>query len=344
MKSFFRIFLSLLLIPLTLECAARVDDLISNQIPFFENYSLDSLYEYDSDGKRGKPNAKYLKWELNNLGFRGDDLVPGSRRVAVVGSSETFGLYESKGKEWPQELQRLLNMGKPEDSYQVANFAYPGLLLSTLENRLADYLERTTPEILIIYPSPTGYLYRNINQSSKFERISQPDQPKFQLRVTARMMEIFKKLTPQAVRNFVVQWQLEQAVSSSEYVFEKAPEDYVKVFSSDLERMIDKILAKAIKPVLVTHATFFGDRLLEQDKSVMIAWRKFYPMLGEQGFLDMENRFNQVLRDLARKKNITLIDLAQLMPRGPEYFADAVHFTDKGAALAAQKIFGGLGK
>lgn len=333
-----RFFFSLLLVPLTIELAARIDDLVSEGVPFLADYSHDSLYEFGTDGKRGKPNAKYLKWELNNLGFRGENLVAGSRRIAVVGSSETFGLYESKGNEWPQQFQKLLNSRSDHPKFQVVNFAYPGLLLSTFERRLEEFLGSTDPEVLIIYPSPTGYLYRNVKEPSKLEIVNPPTEAKFQLRISTRLMEILKKITPSAVRNVLLQWQLERAVSESEQVFETVPEEYIKVFKADLERIINKLSEKSVNPVLVTHATYFGNTYNDQDKSIMVAWRKFYPMLSEQGLLDLERRFNQVLKELAAEKKILLVDLARQMPAGSEYFADAVHFTDKGSEFAAKSI------
>jgi hypothetical protein len=48
-------------------------------------------------GQHGRPNAQYLKWKLNSLGFRGPELDPGATRILCVGSSETFGQYESEG-------------------------------------------------------------------------------------------------------------------------------------------------------------------------------------------------------------------------------------------------------
>src|SRR5690242_2255602 len=86
--------LSGLLFVFVLEICARTEDAIRYGAPFWGNYSLDSIYQYDEMGKYGRPHASYLKWHLNNEGYRGPELRDHTYRIACIGSSETFGLYE----------------------------------------------------------------------------------------------------------------------------------------------------------------------------------------------------------------------------------------------------------
>jgi hypothetical protein len=65
---------------------------------------------------------------------------------------------------------------------------------------------------------------------------------------------------------------------------------------------------------------------------MLVSWRRFYPMLKEDGFLPMEATMNDVMRRAARDRNVLLVDAARDLPSGPEYFGDFVHFTDKGSA------------
>lgn len=59
---------------LTLEACARIDDYITEGAPLLSPYNEDTLYTYDALGKRGRPYARYLKWSLNSLGYRGPEL------------------------------------------------------------------------------------------------------------------------------------------------------------------------------------------------------------------------------------------------------------------------------
>jgi lysophospholipase L1-like esterase len=70
----------------------------------------------------------------------------------------------------------------------------------------------------------------------------------------------------------------------------------------------------------------------------MVAWRRFYPGLAEDGFLDLERRANHETREVARRRGLPLFDAARRVPRGPEHFADFVHFTDAGAEAMARGV------
>jgi hypothetical protein len=120
-----------------------------------------------------------------------------------------------------------------------------------------------------------------------------------------------------------------------------APEN-VERFRRDLLALVKTLQGNGVAPVLVTHATYFGSDCVSPDHAMLVEWRKFYPMLREEGFLDMERRMNAAVRNVAADRHIPVIDIAREMPAGPEYFADMVHFTDKGASVMAAKLAQGL--
>ena len=71
---------------------------------------------------------------------------------------------------------------------------------------------------------------------------------------------------------------------------------------------------------------------------MLVSWRVFYPMLKESGFLSMENSMNQVIRRVASAQDVPLLDAAPIMPSGPKYFGDFVHFTDSGAEIFSRFV------
>src|SRR5205823_3540189 len=95
-----------IIVVLTLELCARVDDYVTFGAPLFAPYNAETMYQMDAIGKHGKPNARYKKWQLNNLGYRGPDPQSGKTTILCFGSSETFGLYEAPGEEYPRQLER----------------------------------------------------------------------------------------------------------------------------------------------------------------------------------------------------------------------------------------------
>src|SRR5690606_20092414 len=106
---------------------------------------------FDELGRRGKPNARFQKWKLNSLGFRGPDLAPNKLTVGILGASEAFGLYEDEDNEFPRQLERLLRQ-RLGDAVQVANLSYAGMSVGQALIRLDETLDAVRPDLLIVYP------------------------------------------------------------------------------------------------------------------------------------------------------------------------------------------------
>ena len=121
-------------------------------------------------------------------------------------------------------------------------------------------------------------------------------------------------------------------------VMEHIPEASLDAFRSDLLCVTELVRSRGAEPVLLTHATYFGSEIEPEDEEMMLAWRRFYPELSEAGFIDLEKRANDAIRSIGHDAGVNVVDSARLIPRGPKYFADFVHFTDLGAARMATLI------
>jgi lysophospholipase L1-like esterase len=341
MKRFLRFALSALIGFLVLEICARVDDLVSFGAPVLQAYSRDNLFQYDSLGLRGKPYSSYKKWRLNSLGFRSAEVQMKRFRIVCLGQSETFGMYEQPGNEYPAQLERDLNRGFAREVFQVINAAIPKQTLASTAKRVPTMVAETQPQIAIVYAAPSYYIWlpglgaRELDDSSTTQMSH--------LRIWGNFQNLLKGMLPELVQMELNQLQIKRRVETQRYpIMDQVPEENVKRFSSDLLAVVDALRANGVQPVLVTHATYFGNTIITSNDKMLIEWRKFYPMLKERGFLDMEKRMNATIRDLAAAQHIPLIDIAKEMPAGPEYFADMVHFTDEGASIMAAKLVQGL--
>jgi hypothetical protein len=324
----------------TLEVCARVDDAVSYGAPLIGPYDNEILYTYDHLGKIGKPGGRYLKWQLNSDGFRGPDLQPGRFRIMCTGASETFGLYESENGEWPRRLERVLNKRAGRPVFEVVNASYPGLSLATALRRLPGWLNQLQPRVLVVYPSLANYIWLPaiVNPSTR-----PPKRPFFEPRIAGRVKTLLKSALPAPLQGHIRAFQTEQAARQFKSVMPRLPEANVARFRQDMEAIVDQTDRAGIDLVLVTHATLFGDRVREEHRSLLRDWRKFYPMLAEDGFLDMEQRLNNVIRDVAAKHGKVLVDAARRMPSGHKTFVEFVHFTDEGAEKLADLIANHIG-
>jgi hypothetical protein len=321
-----------------LELCARMDDNVTYGAPIIGGYSNESLYEHDAIGKRGKPYGQYKKWQLNSLGFRGPELRPGGTRIICIGSSETFGLYEKPGGEFPRQLESRLNHRAGMDIFQVVNVAYPGETIRTSTKRVGGIADLVQPRFAVIYSSPGNYIWLPWIRAAQ----ANPTKPQverfgFDLRIGENFRTLAKRILPEQVQALLRRREIER--ESARYkVMDRVPDENISTYEADVAALVDALRAHGIEPLLVTHATHFGTNLSESDYNLLIAWRRFFPMLKEEGFIDMENRMNDAVRRVAQAKGVQLVDAAHTLPSGSKYFADFSHFSDAGAELIADMI------
>lgn len=319
---------------LTLEIVSRADDFLREGISPIAPYTFDSTLKLGPFGLEGRPGAHYGKWSFNSLGYRGPEIDPALRTIILFGASETFGIHESAGREYPRQLQEIL-----AEQYfmhrNVLNIAIPGM-----RHGRVGYLERALTQVhsdlVVIYPSPANYIGVHQPYCDLLALPAIPDQGVIRyLRMVDKIQQLVKRLLPPSVRSFAEGISVYMAERRNSTI-EKVPDSSIAAFKRDLECAVEVAQRSLVKVLLVTHATYFGNAYQAGDEKMLIAWRYFYPSLAAPGFLDLEQRANNAVREVAKKFSTELVDVAIVMPRGPDYFSDFVHFNDRGARLFAE--------
>ena len=332
--SILRILIGLAIFALVGEMCARFDDFIAYGAPLWGSYNTERLYERDQIGQRGRPGARYKKWQLNSLGYRGPEPRSGTIRIVCFGSSETFGLYEADDEEFPRQLERDLNARLGKDNFQVVNVAYPGETVATSILRVPEIVESIHPRFAFIYASPANYIWlpwiRPPMSSGSPEKRSEM----FDFRVADRTRTALKSILPERVQTWLRQRDINSSAANY-HVMDRVPEENVLRYRSDLGALASALRSRGVEPVLVTHANPFGEHPAKPDYQLLTSWRKFYPMLDNDGFIDMERRMNDAMRSLGASEHIQLVDAAREIPPSRDNFADFCHFTTLGAGLMA---------
>jgi hypothetical protein len=189
------------------------------------------------------------------------------------------------------------------------------------------------PKFAIIYPSLATYIWLPWLQPERPRAL-----PRFDVRIKDPLKNVLKPVVPQTVQNWLRRREIERDVPRYGTVMDSLPEENIQRFTDDMRGLASALRSHGIEPVLVTHAHRFNDPPTKDDLEFLTSWRKFYPMLSERGFLDMENRMNNALRSLAASEQYTIIDAGRRIPPGPQNFADFTHFTDEGATLMAKVL------
>jgi lysophospholipase L1-like esterase len=324
----------------TFELAARIDDFWRERAQLFSPYSINTLFQSSKLGKEGVPYAKYAKWQMNSLGFRGPEPVKNRENILVFGASESFGLYESPDHEYPRVTEKILNEATG-DRFNVINTAIPGIRVGRV-SYLDAAMTKTRPKYVVVYPSPANYI--GVLEPFCHQQVRPiVDQRSLSdyLRFLGKTAELGKKILPERIKSLAGEFEIWRA-AKKETPTEKVSEKTLDAMAEDFGCVIRSIRQAGAEPIFVTHATFFGATFNEKDRQMLSTWRRFYPNLLEDGFIDLEHRTNKILKLVSDRENVRLVDAANQMPGGSEYFADFVHFTDKGAKKMAELVAAGI--
>jgi hypothetical protein len=332
-----------------LELATRLEDRIRFGTPVLSNFTDQAdLIVNDQDGMHGRPNARFRKFVLNNYGFRGPDITerppPGTHRLFAVGASETFGLGESPGREYPRQLEDSLaarddlrrRLGV--DRFEVVNGAMLGMSLPTLTQNVRARIARFGPSVVVAYPTPVQYLmdHRPVAAEPDSSVVTVPE-PSFRLRVVPRLHEQVKLMLPGPVATRLRARDIEKSIRQhpAGWVLTAVPEDRVVAYDEDLRALVGEIRGIGAEPVLMAHVNVFSEAE-PRDTKLLTAWRRFYPRASGDVLIAFDRRLRAVTCRVAADSGVALVDVEPFLasPR-KQWFADYSHFNDRGAALVA---------
>ena len=322
---------------LTLEFAARIDDWVHFDAPLNGNYDFDQLFRVTDRGIRGVPNGRYLRWHLNADGLNGPEIRPnaGQTRVIVYGASESFGIYEDVGKEFPRVLETELNAQSTSVRYEVINSGVPGMRVGSGINYLRELSDRLHPKVVVIYPTPTHYIGVTLPYCGRPPRTMMPAGSRVpEFRVAGKFKDQMKRVLPTTamkwLRKVSIAWQ-----TRGQVLLAQVASASLDAFEVDLSCAVTAARNADMVPILVTHANRFGDTTDDRDEGWLTGWRQQYPEMREEGFIDLERRANAGIRKIAARENVLLVDAAVALGGRTEWFADHAHFNNEGAARMA---------
>lgn len=345
----------------SLETAARVEDWVRYRTPFWSPFTSETdLIVRDAEGMHGRPGARYRKWSMNALGLRGPEIPLvkrlGTVRVVTAGASETFGLYESPGNEFPRQLEDTLNArlaagacgNRAPRAFEVLNAALPGMSLPTVAQDLRLRLARYGVDVVLYYPSPVQYLedeppYPAPPDSSP-RAGALPMTRALHPRALERFRDEAKRLTPAPLATY-----LRRRVAATEanehpadWRYEHLPPDRLALYERDLRTLIGTVRAIGASPAVATHADVFMRDARDQ-RSLLPAWERFYPRATGRTLIAFDSAARLATIRAARDSAAPVADVAGSVTAAPgELFADFVHFTDRGAAIAAGEMAGAV--
>lgn len=339
------------------ECSVRVDDWLRYQTPFLSPYREQAdLFVRDIDGVHGRSRARYRKWSMNSQGTRGPEFslqpATGVFRIAVIGASEAFGLYESPDQEFPRELERQLNDLRASrrcrcegiERFEVVNGAIPGMATPTISQDVRTRITRYSPRMVVYYTSPVQYLdfdapVAAAPDSSVPRNSAVPLSWYLRPRMALRLKDALKQSAPTAVLDAAREILIGRALAApTATTWSNIPSDRLDAYRSDLSGSIDAVRAIGATPLLVTHGNAF--QLQESpDKAMLTSWRKFYPRAEGRVIIEFDSASAQVTREVARTKGVSIYDWFSAVARlSTTPFQDFCHLNDAGSRILSKAL------
>lgn len=324
------------------EFAARIDDRLFSDVPVMANPVREiDLMVQEAWGARGRPNGHFRKWRLNKDGFLGPDISASTSatRLMVLGASETFGLYESPGRDYPAQLRAEFT-GRGITDVEVINAGLAGMALPSMAAYWKGWASHFSPNLVLIYPSAHFYLNteppsERPPQAMPLQQSSRPLRLRFMDRIADHLKQVplFRR-----VRAFLVV-RSELSGKGDDYLFTAAPpEDRLLRFTADLERLGEAIVRSGSTPVLMTHAFKMPLALSAADRAELEYFRIFLPRAKVEAMPAFEDAARQATLRLGARHGWQVIDVAGHLSGHRELFADPVHFTNEGSRRMASLI------
>lgn len=278
----------------------------------------------------------------NSLGFRGPEKPQDwdkAETVIAVGGSTTECFYLGDGKDWPAQLLSQLQGKHP--NLWINNAGLDGHSTFGHQMLLDDYVVPLKPDYVLLM---IGVNDIGIEEMRSYDADAVGN--KGIMPWLARNSSIFGTIANlRRAANARKAGLTHSFVSLQELKVLELPQDSIdKAVTAQASgraafgQRVDKILSTCknagIKPILVTQALLWGDTL-DPVTGLNLGNRQLKEGGNGKQRLAVLESYNNVLRSTAMKTNTPLIDLAAIMPKSTEYFYDAYHFTNAGAAKVA---------
>ena len=335
-----RIVFALLFVPVALEASARIEDWMRWGVPLTSGVTdVDDLQVTDSLGHHARPASEFRQFRIDSLGFRGPEIsraqLAKGNVVDVSGASETFGLYESEGKQWPRQLSDSL-AAHCRRQVTVINSAVAGMSLPTVIQDLELRILPLKPEVVVYYPEPSGYLDTRVPRASP-PRLGPPATlSPWRSRALPRLRNDVKNFLPARVLDYLRLRDANRWRKADGGGFHTVPTDRLDTMELDLRKLVGVVRRGGSKLVLVVPHDRFTDTTSAGERGWLHSWERLVPLAPAPVLLDFSRLAIERVRAVAKDSGTAIVDPPfPTDSTRPSYFADAVHFTDKGSGLVA---------
>jgi|SRR5882672_7468451 len=278
--------------------------------------------------------------KINSLGFRGPEIEmpkPAGRvRIAFCGASTTYCAEASDNAAvWPARVCAALAARFPDVTFDYVNAGVPGYTLDQTMLALQQRVAPLEPDVILFYEA-TNDLTRDTRELAQRQGVytGHADEDSWMSRVSLAWYLVEK--------NLVLRKRQAAATTDVGRVSFEARDLSVRF----AERLNEFVVLARNRSKFVALATFSIHARRKQSPAELLEACKtslyYMPYMTPALLLDGFEEYNRVIREVARKTNSSLIDVAEVIPGDDAHFADSVHFKDAGCSVMASHVVEGL--
>jgi lysophospholipase L1-like esterase len=326
---------AILLMLLGAEAAVR----LRQKLKYGAAETIEDYYTYDSATGLRVPIASLSRGRIsiNSLGFRGPEIAvskpPRTVRIAFLGASTTWSA-EVSGNEyvWPHLVTASLSRAFPDVKFDYINAGVPGYTMGSILKNLQYRVAPLHPDVIVIYEGSnnlSGELReiaakRGLISESTMQEFSWPGRYSLLWQLVEKNLRVLKS---------------QRGAESSQGRLELDANTIGDEYRDGLRALV---VAAQQNAKLVALATFSiqlrRDQTPEQQLRGSASALFYAPFATPRLLMDGYERYNHILREVARETGAMLIEGEHDVPGDPVHFNDTVHFTDAGSKAMAERI------
>lgn len=297
-------------------------------------------------GGRLIPGARVEKADrtitINSHGLRGPEVArekpAGTRRVACVGASTTFGLYaKDDAHTWPALLELELaastnGQGQAPaataSKVEVLNCGAPGWTSRQSLTNLELTVFALKPDVVVIYHNHNDLLE---NHTPQYHEQSQLDDWR-----AVRHVEQSSLLDRSALFSFV-----KSRFKQDKVKLEKKAAlhpDGVAAFERNLRRLVRRCQEQRARTLLCTYPHAYRETYEDSLKAGVPdveQWFVYGCPLEYPVFMDGLRRYDELVRRVGAETKTPVLDLARLVPNDVKLYVTPIHHSEEGEELIA---------
>jgi hypothetical protein len=262
---------------------------------------------------------------------------PGTIRLAFLGDSLAFGSWRSGNETtWPFhaiEALRLAHGG----SYDYVNAAMPGNGVGHLTIQFRESISRFAPDVVTLVPGAIGnradWARKKVGYSGLHYAPSWLSRRSF----LCNLVE----------KNLVISLRQLKALSDRGKLTFKPHE--LRELSQEFQNRLRDLVAECQERVVLVVLLTREYRIRRSQGRLAQIWsagsRLFYePYMSIGAFMDVNEEFNRVYREVAAETGALLVDIAGMLAPTKDYFEDSSHLTPLANEIIGERVGRALGE